>query len=78
MKNIRIFISFFHFLVVKFSVYLNRHVFVMTCSCEMNLSNLWTSKERSLGVQIFGVYTIVYISFICSVKRTDQPSLLIE
>ena len=29
MKNIRIFylILFFHFLVVKFSVYLNRHVF---------------------------------------------------
>ena len=30
MKNIRIFLSdFFHFLVVKFSLYLNRHVFVM-------------------------------------------------
>ena len=30
MKNIRIFLSEkFHFLVVKFSVYLNRHVFVM-------------------------------------------------
>ena len=31
MKNIRIFLSdfFFHFLVVKFSVYLNSHVFVM-------------------------------------------------
>ena len=29
MKNIRIFLSeIFHFLVVKFSVYLNRHVFV--------------------------------------------------
>ena len=29
-KNIRIFISEnFHFLVIKFSVYLNRHVFVM-------------------------------------------------
>ena len=31
MKNIRIFLpENFHFLVVKFSVYLNRHVFVMT------------------------------------------------
>ena len=31
MKNIRVFLSEnFHFLVVKFSVYLNRHVFVMT------------------------------------------------
>ena len=30
MKNIRIFLSEnFHFLVVKFSVYLNKHVFVM-------------------------------------------------
>ena len=30
MKNIRIFLSEnFHFLVVKVSVYLNRHVFVM-------------------------------------------------
>ena len=29
-KNIRIFLSEnFHFLVVKFSIYLNRHVFVM-------------------------------------------------
>ena len=31
MKNIRVFLSEnCHFLVVKFSVYLNRHVFVMT------------------------------------------------
>ena len=30
MKNIRVFLSdFFQFLEVKFSVYLNRHVFVM-------------------------------------------------
>ena len=30
MKNIRYFLSEnFHFLVVKFSVYLNRHVFIM-------------------------------------------------
>ena len=33
MKNIRTFLSeIFHFLVVKFSVYLNRRVFVMVCS----------------------------------------------
>ena len=31
MKNIRVFVSeFFHFLVVKFSVYFHRRVFVMT------------------------------------------------
>ena len=30
MKNIRIFrLKIFHFLVVKFSIYLNRHVFLM-------------------------------------------------
>ena len=32
MKNINFFLSEnFHFLVVKFSIYLNRHVFVMDC-----------------------------------------------
>ena len=37
MKNIRIFLSEnVHFLVVKFSVYLNRHVFVMTCCAQLN------------------------------------------
>ena len=30
MKNIRILSENFQFLVVKFSIYLNRHVFVMT------------------------------------------------
>ena len=36
LKNIRIFyLKIFHFLVVKFSVYLNRHVFVMNGPCEM-------------------------------------------
>ena len=33
MKNITIFYPIFcHFLVVKFSAYLNRHVFVMNCT----------------------------------------------
>ena len=33
MKNIRIFyLEIFPFLVVKFSIYLNRRVFVMTCN----------------------------------------------
>ena len=46
MKNIRLFLSEnFHFLVVKFSVYLNRHVFVMS-----NLSGMDAfSSERSLS-----------------------------
>ena len=35
MKNTRIFhLKSFHFLVVKFSVYLNRCVFVMVLKCE--------------------------------------------
>ena len=35
MKNIRFFLSeIFHFLVVKFSVYFNRHVFVMSYAYE--------------------------------------------
>ena len=35
MKNIRILFENFHFLVVKFSEYLNRHVFVMTYTDEL-------------------------------------------
>ena len=38
MKNIRVFLSEnFHFLVVKFSVYLNRHVFVMPAYIKKNV-----------------------------------------
>ena len=38
MKNIRIFLSEnFHFLVVKFSICLNRHVFVMIEYCTVGL-----------------------------------------
>ena len=49
MKNIRFFLSEnFHFLVVKFSVYLNRHVFVML-SDNMRL----IVKERT----IFSIFT---------------------
>ena len=57
MKNIRIFI--FHFLVVKFSIYLNRHVFVMTngepyCVLSENVdtvvNNLWTNWNAVTSV----------------------------
>ena len=49
MKNIRIFLSEnFQFLVVKFSVYLNSHVFVMTCifieNSEKYIDNIWFRK----------------------------------
>ena len=44
-KNIRVFcLNFFQFLEVKFSIYLNRHVFVMLYP--------WLSKMRSLGTLI--------------------------
>ena len=39
MKNIRIFyLEIFSFLVVKFSIYLNRHVFVMTLNSDAALN----------------------------------------
>ena len=37
MKNIRVFTKYFQFLAVKFSIYLNRHVFVML----RNRSDKW-------------------------------------
>ena len=52
MKNIKIFyLNIFIFLVVKFSAYLSRHVFVM-------FTNYRTSMVRSYGVPIFRVYTV--------------------
>ena len=46
MKNIRFFLyENFQFLVVKFSVYLNRHVFIKTHSCFDQL--LSTSFRKS-------------------------------
>ena len=58
MKNIRIFLSefFFHFLVVKFSVYLNRPVFVMLMQGlyqeRMHLFRLWKKHVQSLKKKI--------------------------
>ena len=41
MKNIRIFLSDnFHFFVVKFSVYLNRHVFIMWVLNDTTTTNI--------------------------------------
>ena len=45
MKNVRFFLSEnFHFLVVKFSVYLNRHVFVI--------------DVRAIGVLLYSARTL--------------------
>ena len=50
MKNIRIFLSEnFHFLVVKFSVYLNRHVFVKVFTFNARV----LQKVLSLGLDYF-------------------------
>ena len=45
MKNSRDFylIFFFQFLEVKFSIHLNRHVFVMTCP--ENCCGMWLQKQ---------------------------------
>ena len=44
MKNIRIFyLKIFVFMVVKFSVYLNRHVFVMLTSISFHESFVYAS-----------------------------------
>ena len=48
MKNIRIFSENFHFLVVKFSVYLNRRVFVMDC--------LFSVRSIALDARKYCVY----------------------
>ena len=49
MKNIRIFYpKIFIFLVVEFSVYLNRHVFVMTC-----IETPYTSPGKKKRVLVY-------------------------
>ena len=60
MKNFRIFLSEnFHFLVVKFSVYLNRHVFVMQWIL-WNIEVLWT---RPASVGYLGLIVDTHIIF---------------
>ena len=49
MKNIRVFLSEnFQFLEIKFSIYLNRRVFVMNegTSNGVCLQNLWNQRNR--------------------------------
>ena len=57
MKNIRIFLSEkVHFLVMKFSVYLNRRVYVMLCQMAldvyMNICQLTCNIDTPLGIYI--------------------------
>ena len=52
MKNIRIFLSEnFHFLVLKFSVYLNRHVFVM-----LKMAGLHTIKNALIDIFLMAAF----------------------
>ena len=50
MKKYRNFLSeIFHFLVVKFSAYLNRHVFVMKCKFKPNLNHIvFTETDQEI------------------------------
>ena len=51
MKNIRIFhLKIFNFLMVKFSVYLNRHVFVMAPTKKKTATVLQQSVEKTTWV----------------------------
>ena len=48
MKNIRVFLSGnFQFLEVKFSVYLNRRIFIMLSVQNWSFYGLWSSKRFS-------------------------------
>ena len=55
MKNIRIFyLEIFTFLVVKFSIYLNRRVFVMNVVCEAEYAPGKGFKRCSTSKQLKG------------------------
>ena len=54
MKNIRILSESFHFLVVKFSVYLNRHVFVMDTSMHRKTRKPGHSKVSTKEIRDAG------------------------
>ena len=64
MKNIRIFISeIFHFLVVKFSICLNRRVFIMNMTPKLEirariLKILWKRGEIAPNLSSFPQYFV--------------------
>ena len=68
MKNIGFFSSEnFHFLVVKFSVYLNRHVFVMAMLCS-SIGTKLTSKRRGYRCPVSGsITTSLFILFFSNI-----------
>ena len=59
MKNIRFFLSeSFQFLVVKFSIYLNRHVFVMT---KPSIAPMVPKMVPTLFIQTIHLYFLPYL-----------------
>ena len=76
MKNIRIFyLKIFIFLVVKFSVYLNMHVFVMPKKChnhEASRTYLYNFDPLEPHFYIVKLgFTGVYIIFLISAQNID-------
>ena len=73
MKNIRVFLSEnFHFLVVKFSVYLNRRVFVMIDTCMRVSSRQHYSQIVVINGQIKTVVAIRVSLFYISIPVNQK------
>ena len=67
MKNIRFFLSEnFHFLVVKFSVYLNRHVFVMDAHkiCDVRMQ-----EQQPINKQGVSYYYLLGLKMHAFIKK---------
>ena len=78
MKNIRVFyLIFFQFLEVKFSIYLNRRVFVM-CSKDSSIYNIENSC-LSLYLSTFGTSwaKLAYRNFYFSCQADDSHEMSI-
>ena len=77
MKNTRIFLSEnFHFLVVNFSVYLNKHVFVMICKIEV-MTCIYTFLRRSLSISKLNIY-LTHLWYDLNVTSTDFEPDMVE
>ena len=64
MKNIRIFLfENFHFLVIKFSVYLNRHAFVMAACCWELVAFLFIGLHHVRGVVCLVILLVSLVDY---------------
>ena len=65
----------FHFLVVKFSVYLNRHVFIMSLiGCENNLSRTGTEHWRMVYWYIY-ILNWIFVSWRSKIRKKKSFNL---